>query len=785
MKRIKSLGSLVLSFVISACGGVPSQELGGPLSSSFSSEASGLNDWSVDPLGPSQGSTILWSMKPQFRGQPHELKVYGPNKVSDTWREFDFKACPLSPDDYTYEWIVGLEKVTGKCEVTRVFRMELRTIVVTITPKSGGPARRYERTIAPKDYLIVSLGDSFAAGEGAPDTRAVDNPLGNFPIWADTRCHRSLKSGAALTARQIEDADPHSTVTFISLACSGATIAHQSYEQGPLKTFETKGDRLGSGILGGYRGIEPGSQTDFLPSQVDELRRLVGNRRIDAMFLSGGGNDIGFADALAHCVATYNCDDLRNIHGVHLQSNIRRLQLELPGHYSQLVNTLKDSFNVDQILLTEYPELGFRRNSQSGNIEMCHEILFMRIAGLPSAVRRDPGDLPAPGQLPLNGRPMGELPWLHSNVYVPLINMMQKTVSSSRAQGLPWHYVGGIAEESTAHGLCAPSAERWANTPEDGSLADAKGATETKSMAHPNEKGYQNYAKYMLEAFRSVNPADRVDGHLKYSVTGNPTQFGWNNASGWRLNGPVWGAVMARPAVAEKYGQVFLYGEGVNGQLVQATYVSGSGWQAQTVESVPMRGTPAVLVRGEEVFLYSRGRFANLQQTSWSPARGWVVQDLDIPMTGSPVLAQKPGQIFLYSRGWDGKLQQTMWSEANGWSSVSVPQVSLESTPAVLFRGDEAFIFSRSPDRMLQQAYWSPGTGWQVLIASHVPLHGAPTVFEKNGEILLYSRGADNVLQQASWNSTRGWKVASIPEVPLRDDPTVRLTDNGVTVFGL
>lgn len=131
-------------------------------------------------------------------------------------------------------------------------------VALTVRNASGHIGRATER-IALRDYLIVSLGDSMASGEGSPDTvgsyklltklssfkdklRFVRNlALGHSrpgsdpdfkvrerqPVgWRDKRCHRSARAGHALAAEQIERDSPHSSVTFLSLACSGAEIKH-------------------------------------------------------------------------------------------------------------------------------------------------------------------------------------------------------------------------------------------------------------------------------------------------------------------------------------------------------------------------------------------------------------------------------------------------------------------------------------------------------------------------------------------------------------------------------
>jgi Ca2+-binding RTX toxin-like protein len=211
-----------------------------------------------------------------------------------------------------------------------------------------GPSAQSSEEITFRDFLIVSLGDSYSSGEGAPEVTTPDivanqfNSLdpalldrdpalspsdGNQDVWARTSnafsldewlvrtvvddpatmpdpmtglsfneadielqassnpfhfaAHRTSFAHPAQAALALEQSDPHSTVTFVFLSQSGATIAN--------------------GGIGPYEGIAPvlvGAGDAAVPvklhSQVDQAAVVVGNRQIDAVNLSFGGNDMGF-----------------------------------------------------------------------------------------------------------------------------------------------------------------------------------------------------------------------------------------------------------------------------------------------------------------------------------------------------------------------------------------------------------------------------------------------------------------------------------------------------------
>ncbi len=103
--------------------------------------------------------------------------------------------------------------------------------------------------------------------------------------WQDQRCHRSGYSAQALAAWSIERRDPRTSVTFIHLACSGGTIEE--------------------GLIGPYSGAEYGPTP--IRAQVDKALELVGDREVDAVLVSVGGNDVGFAPQIIRCITQEPC----------------------------------------------------------------------------------------------------------------------------------------------------------------------------------------------------------------------------------------------------------------------------------------------------------------------------------------------------------------------------------------------------------------------------------------------------------------------------------------------
>src|SRR3954451_12827728 len=188
-----------------------------------------------------------------------------------------------------------------------------------------------------KDFLIVSMGDSLASGEGNPDVRGDYDPVGPDQLagWKDQRCHRSALSGPALAARAIEKADPHSSVTFISVACSGAKIPHLSH-----RTYE--------GIV-----EQPGFR---FPPQVTQVANLVGpdspqgGRRISAILLTAGANDLYFSGVIRRCAKLWTGD------GCVRWGDRRNNLAGLPASYHRLATEIATQLpDTAWVLVNNYP----------------------------------------------------------------------------------------------------------------------------------------------------------------------------------------------------------------------------------------------------------------------------------------------------------------------------------------------------------------------------------------------------------------------------------------------
>ena len=324
-----------------------------------------------------------------------------------------------------------------------------------------------------------------------------------------SQCHQSKYSGQALAALSLERADPRTSVTFVHLACSGATIA--------------------KGLLGSYSGAEPLREgMSAKPSQLNEAADLSAGREIDALVTSIGGNDIGFASSVEACVTTEPCflpepvridpADVATICAGFAQGTdgIARVMAEACEHW---LNTAADQFAAGDMAGTLTAKLA----ELPGQYAHLNDRVAALWPGLPAdrlfltqyslATRDQDGavcgfDMNPAANLP--GISSTEYIWVEDSAFRRLNDTMQQQAS---AHG--WTFVGGIADAFRTHGYCSSS--NWVVKLEESAIQQAG----FSGVVHPNLAGQQAYAAKieaaLVRAFYpqstpgSLGPA-RVDG---------------------------------------------------------------------------------------------------------------------------------------------------------------------------------------------------------------------------------------------------------------------------------
>ncbi len=259
------------------------------------------------------------------------------------------------------------------------------------------------------DLLIAGMGDSFGSGEGNPDLpirfsreRAVDYGKDEFlgyparigpwrdigdkefmkenARWLDQACHRSLYSHQARAALQLALEDPHRAVTFVGVACAGGEITEGLFLRWAGNEWAPNPPNLSqiSFIAEAQCGAREAATEDLpeayhLKGRVPALKggltlrkcRAADSRKIDLLFLSIGGNDIGFARLVANAVLA---DEslLKKVGGwfgqVITQSEADAQLAFLPDRYKALNRAVHNILHIpwnesDRVILTAYPGL--------------------------------------------------------------------------------------------------------------------------------------------------------------------------------------------------------------------------------------------------------------------------------------------------------------------------------------------------------------------------------------------------------------------------------------------
>ncbi len=243
--------------------------------------------------------------------------------------------CNWSFDDGT----IPPKQVNGACSDLVVQRVAYGkpTIAAVGITRADNSVETISTEIQVRDLLIAGMGDSVAAGEGNPDKpialsddgfcfqrfggpargeyfrpsragyngdKACEVESGRLgldgdwsshgALWMSPACHRSLYSYQLRTALALAIENPQAAVTFIPLACSGASITAGVLDsQGATDCPPT----------GRCSGTVP-PQLSQLQDALNRARRQMPERKLDLILLTVGANDIKFAGLVADVIIT-------------------------------------------------------------------------------------------------------------------------------------------------------------------------------------------------------------------------------------------------------------------------------------------------------------------------------------------------------------------------------------------------------------------------------------------------------------------------------------------------
>ena len=274
------------------------------------------------------------------------------------------------------------QQVTVPCgqEVRLRVRYGRSTIAAVGVTRSDNSVDSASVDIRVQDLLIAGLGDSVAAGEGNPDrpvtladegfcfrrflgsglseyfrpsragfngNRACDDaPAGpeaaaaagdwerHAARWMSAACHNSLYGYQSRTALALAVENPHIAVTFLPLACSGATMDAGIFNAQRARECPGSGSCAGS---------VPG-QLAQLQAALARAQKAQAERSLDLVLLTVGANDIQFSGMVADVIITSGVERVLFQQGglIATAADAQRiLDREVPAGFAKLRTALK------------------------------------------------------------------------------------------------------------------------------------------------------------------------------------------------------------------------------------------------------------------------------------------------------------------------------------------------------------------------------------------------------------------------------------------------------------
>lgn len=395
------------------------------------------------------------------------------------------------PSQYRYIWNMvgpgGLTRTATHDRCAGTVRLEEGPWTITLKTKrseSEVAVKQGNDKIKVRNHLVVSLGDSYASGEGNPDGTIHVEGRPDKPKWMNRDCHRSAKAASALAAVELEQATNKSSVTFIHLACSGGTIP--------------------KGLIGSYDGAEDDGRSPR--PQLTHARDLVNGQKPDAVVISIGGNDAAFAGIIETCIKWLNCwrqeADIEGKTG-RLHSVSQQLLRRLTGRYAALRFCFESGrlcslsgvvaekplkVPARKIIHLGYPDL---TKGQSG--QYCDDIISTSGAGIRADEYEWADKVVLSGQdnttAVLTEKGDKQLPLTEDG--------LNPQIAGMAAHG--WKPVLGHYADFRTHGYCADD-KSWIR-----SLSQSERMQNNEKGAfHPNGKGHLNMATHLLPTLEQV-----------------------------------------------------------------------------------------------------------------------------------------------------------------------------------------------------------------------------------------------------------------------------------------
>lgn len=302
----------------------------------------------------------------------------------------------------------------------------------------------------PDTYNIGIAGDSYGAGEGAPDDN-VELGGDNSDMWTQQDCHRSNKSGLVRGVKFFIQRNPDVAVDYLHVACTGAGISNLITQEQTRAVFDFSSPH---------------------PIQFDLIRdELLGSENqnhneLHLLLLSIGGNNAGFGSYVVNfIVAPFNAADDPN-----LPDDIPEDLEALGDAYDNLNEGIRERFPSAKVAVATYPD------STRGPLGFCNT--------LQDFVPREVTYFCCIAEVNPITNPREEYVFTSTQFISPL----NETIRAS-ANDHGWAVID-VENRMGAHGIC-DCAEPYINRIGDSILIQG----DILGLVHPNSKGYREVYK--------------------------------------------------------------------------------------------------------------------------------------------------------------------------------------------------------------------------------------------------------------------------------------------------
>jgi lysophospholipase L1-like esterase len=216
------------------------------------------------------------------------------------------------------------------------------------------------------DYL--ALGDSYSSGEGDTGKAPSGKSFYTTPTDYSGGCHVSTRSYPFLVQSNLRISDDRMK----SVACSGAHVNQDYY--GDSMSYAGQGNRIGKKSATEQQTAKNNALRDFTPGIIKQVDYVKDNKPA-FVTLTGGGNDVGFANILTYCALPSGVGDYSNTCEMALDGTKQKSILgdAIKSQYDQtlkLIAAIKAASNDTKIYIIGYPSFVSEKNETCLNAAM-------------------------------------------------------------------------------------------------------------------------------------------------------------------------------------------------------------------------------------------------------------------------------------------------------------------------------------------------------------------------------------------------------------------------------